>query len=59
MVAKWCKREDVYPFVLIGGFLGNFIGEEYLPEDKMTVDVPYKGIINERRKIRGGKGRKP
>ena len=23
----------VYPFILIGGFVGNYIGEEYIPEE--------------------------
>ena len=32
LVAKWCKTEEVYPFILIGGFLGNYIGEEYISE---------------------------
>lgn len=31
LVAKWCKTEEIYPFILIGGFLGNYIGEEYIP----------------------------
>lgn len=33
LAAKWCKTEEVYPFILIGGFLGNYIGEEYIPEE--------------------------
>ena len=33
LVAKWCKTEEVYPFILIGGFLGNYIGEEYIQEE--------------------------
>ena len=32
-IGKWRKCEDTYPYILIGGFLGNFIGEEYLPDD--------------------------
>ena len=33
LVAKWCKTEEAYPFILIGGFVGNYIGEEYIPEE--------------------------
>ena len=36
LAAKWLKTEEVYPFILIGGFLGNYIGEEYIPEEKCT-----------------------
>lgn len=34
LIAKWCKTEEVYPFILIGGFVGNYIGEEYIPEER-------------------------
>lgn len=33
LAAKWLKTEEVYPFILIGGFVGNYIGEEYIPEE--------------------------
>ena len=36
LVAKWCKTDEIYPFILIGGFLGNYIGEEYIPETQCT-----------------------
>ena len=33
LVAKHLKSEETYPFILIGGFVGNFVGEEYIPEE--------------------------
>ena len=33
MAAKQLKTEDTIPFILIGGFIGNYIGEEYIPEE--------------------------
>ena len=33
LMAKHLKIEDYYPFILLGGFLGNTIGEEMIPED--------------------------
>lgn len=31
VIAKHLKIEDYYPFILLGGFLGNTIGEEMIP----------------------------
>ncbi|MBP2831264.1 hypothetical protein J8281_03605 [Aquimarina sp. U1-2] len=36
LTAKYLKTEEIYPFILIGGFVGNFIGEEYIPEDQYS-----------------------
>ena len=33
LAAKRLKTEETYPFILIGGFIGNYIGEEYIPEE--------------------------
>ncbi|MTI23074.1 hypothetical protein E1176_18735 [Fulvivirga sp. RKSG066] len=33
LMAKQLKIEDYYPFILLGGFLGNTIGEELIPEE--------------------------
>jgi ABC-type multidrug transport system permease subunit len=33
LAAKRLKAEEIYPFILIGGFIGNYIGEEYIPEE--------------------------
>ncbi len=33
VIAKHLRIEDYYPFILLGGFLGNTIGEEMIPED--------------------------
>ena len=39
LVAKHLKSEETYPFILIGGFVGNFVGEEYIPEE-LPVNYP-------------------
>ena len=39
LISKWSKTEEVYPFILIGGFLGNYIGEEYILEDCSKANV--------------------
>lgn len=36
LMAKQLKIEDYYPFILLGGFLGNTIGEELIPEECRT-----------------------
>jgi hypothetical protein len=36
LMAKQLKIEDYYPFILLGGFLGNTIGEELIPEECQT-----------------------
>ena len=33
LAAKQFNTEDTFPFILIGGFIGNYIGEEYIPEE--------------------------
>lgn len=33
LIARQMKIEDYYPFILLGGFLGNTIGEELIPEE--------------------------
>jgi len=33
LMAKQLKIEDYYPFILLGGFLGNTIGEELILEE--------------------------
>ena len=45
LVAKHLKSEETYPFILIGGFVGNFVGEEYIPEELPTNYVlPVGGL---------------
>jgi hypothetical protein len=36
LMAKQLKIEDYYPFILLGGFLGNTIGEELILEECHT-----------------------
>ena len=36
LMAKQLRIEDYYPFILLGGFLGNTIGEELIPEESQT-----------------------
>lgn len=33
LAAKQLNTEDTFLFILIGGFIGNYIGEEYIPEE--------------------------
>ena len=33
LLAKQMKIEDYYPYILLGGFVGNTIGEELIPEE--------------------------
>lgn len=33
LIARQMKIEDYYPFILLGGFLGNTLGEELIPEE--------------------------
>ena len=33
LAAKRFNSEETFPFILIGGFIGNYIGEEYIPEE--------------------------
>ena len=33
LVARKMKIEDYYPFILFGGFVGNTLGEELIPEE--------------------------
>ena len=33
LAAKRLSSEETFPFILIGGFIGNYIGEEYIPEE--------------------------
>lgn len=32
LLARHLKIKDYYPYVLLGGFIGNTLGEELLPE---------------------------
>lgn len=32
LLAKQMKIEDYYPYILLGGFVGNTLGEELIPE---------------------------
>lgn len=34
VIAKHLRIEDYYPFILLGGFLGNTLGEEMIPEER-------------------------
>ena len=33
LIARQMKIEEYYPFILLGGFLGNTIGEELIPKE--------------------------
>lgn len=33
IVAKKYAPKETYPFILLGGFIGNFIGEEFIVEE--------------------------
>ena len=33
LAAKQLNTEDTFPFILIGGFIGNYIGEEFISEE--------------------------
>jgi len=33
LLARQLKIKDYYPYVLLGGFIGNTLGEELLPEE--------------------------
>ena len=33
LLAKQMKIEDYYPYILLGGFVGNTLGEELIPEE--------------------------
>ena len=37
LAAKKFNTEDTFPFILIGGFIGNYIGEEYIPEEYPSI----------------------
>ncbi|PTB97995.1 hypothetical protein C9994_00110 [Marivirga lumbricoides] len=45
LLAKQLKIEDYYPFILLGGFLGNTVGEELIPEKQPTT-LNTLGFIN-------------
>ena len=33
MIARHMKIENNYPYILLGGFVGNTLGEELIPEE--------------------------
>ena len=43
IVAKKYSPKETYPFILIGGFVGNFLGEELIKEP--TYANPYQQTI--------------
>lgn len=41
LLAKKLEIKEYYPFVLLGGFLGNTVGEELIPEDQRPTSLGY------------------
>lgn len=37
IMAKKYAPNETYPFTLIGGFIGNFLGEELIPEEQKKI----------------------
>jgi len=46
IVAKKYSPKETYPFILIGGFVGNFLGEEFIkePENNKRSVNGYKNL---------------
>ena len=41
IIAKKYSPKETYPFILIGGFIGNVIAEEMLPEPSRGIVQPH------------------
>ncbi|WP_378182057.1 hypothetical protein [Aquimarina sp. SS2-1] len=44
IVAKQYSPKETYPFILIGGFVGNFLGEELIKESNAYTNLHHQTI---------------